>query len=140
MGHDHEHCNRNVEESHKWNNLLCNPRDLLSAAADAYKEQDRKHSADDPLCKILMLRISRNYPERIRNVKGRNQIKANHVGQDHKYCEQDPKPVLSDRLIDIVGRAAIASAVIGTAFVDLSQSSLHESSGHSQKRCKPHPE
>ena len=38
MGHDHEHGNRNVEESHERNNLLCNPRDLLSTAADADEE------------------------------------------------------------------------------------------------------
>ena len=87
-----------------------------------------------------MLHISRNNTERIRDIKRCNQVKSDHVGQDHEHCKQDSEPVFSDCLIDVVGRTAVAAAVIGTALIDLSQSSLHESSRHSQKRCEPHPE
>ena len=38
MGHDHEHGNRNVEESHERNDLFRDPCDLFSTAADADEE------------------------------------------------------------------------------------------------------
>ena len=140
MGHDHKQRNCNIEDSHKRNNLFRDSCDLFSAAADADEEQHCKHTADDPFCKVFILGVCRNDTECICDIEGCNQIEADHVGQDHKHREQDSEPVFSGCLINVVGRTAVAAAVIGTALVDLSQSSLYERGRHAQKRCEPHPE
>ena len=82
MGHRHKKSYSQIEDPHKGNQHFCNLRNLLAAAKDAQrKDQRQDYTYKQRRGGFIKKAVS---PEGVRNIKRSHQVKAAHVGQDQE--------------------------------------------------------
>ena len=138
VGEDHKEGDSQVQHAHHRHQHGGDVGNLLAAAADANQEHHGQHNAHDPggeggIIEAVSL-------EGVGNIEGGHQVKAHHVGEYHHHGEENAQPALLESLLDVVGGAAVAAAVLGTLLINLSQSTFHKGGGAAQQGGDPHPE
>ena len=137
MGDDHEQRNRNIDNAHDRDQRAGDLGQALGAAHDAQREQDSQDDADDQRGALAVEREAR---ERGLQVVGGEHVVADRIGQDDDDGEYHAQPALVQRGLNIVGRAAVARAILVAALVDLRQGGLDKRGRAAQDCSDPHPE
>ena len=110
----------------------------LAAAEDAQCKQNGKYCADND--RSLARVIEAEGLKGVLSVEGRKHIVAHNIGQDKDNCENDAEPALFERILHVVGRAAVISTVGVLVLIDLSQGRLDERGCSAEDSGYPHPE
>ena len=137
----HEHddqSNGNVDDAHDGDHEASDLHQTLAAAHDADGEQDGQDSADEDGGGGFVVEAEAG--EGGLQVVGGQCIVAHCVGQDDDDGKDNAQPALTQCGLHVVGGAAVAGAVGGTALVDLCQGGFHISGSAAQNGGHPHPE
>ena len=134
---NHQQGSCNVKSAHYRNKNSCDFSDLFAAAADADAEDNSLDDTDENRSQAWI--VETVYFKRICHIEGCNEVKSNHVSQNHENSIENTQPSFFQNGFNIVGRTAVATSVLGTAFVDLCQRTFYKCGCTSEDRGHPHP-
>ena len=141
VGDVHDEDNKgyyNIQNAHNRNQNSCDLGQTHPAAEYASSEQNCEDAAD-------YVRSGGGIIEAEAAIGGLGVVCSQHIvtngiGEDKCNCENNADPTLLERVLHIVGRAAVVAAVIVLLLVDLGKGGFNKCRSAAEDSGYPHPE